>query len=53
VKQRIAYRHKGVHFDIDIYPDIPPLLEIEAEDKKTIYKWIKKLGMKKKTLATF
>jgi hypothetical protein len=29
------------------------LLEIEAEDKKTIYKWIKKLGMKKKTLATF
>lgn len=40
VKQRIAYTYKGVHFDIDIYADIPPMLEIEADDTATIYKWI-------------
>jgi predicted adenylyl cyclase CyaB len=52
-KMRIAYSFHNVHFDIDIYDWIPPILEIEAENKETIFAWIKKLWLEKKTTATY
>lgn len=52
-KKRISYSCDGVVFDIDLYKNIPPILEIEAEDKRTITKWIRKLWLQKKTTATF
>lgn len=47
-KKRISYQIKNIHFDIDFYPNIAPLLEIEAEDEKKIYSWKKKLFWNKK-----
>ncbi|MBP7848387.1 class IV adenylate cyclase [Patescibacteria group bacterium] len=52
-KHRISYSLNGVTFDIDMYKNIPPILEIEAGDKKTINQWVRKLGLEKKTSATF
>lgn len=45
-KHRISYRLGEVEFDIDDYENgIPPLLEIEAHDKKTIVKWQEQLWL--------
>ncbi len=52
-KERISYSLDGVIFDIDFYEGIPPVLEIEAWDHRTIKKWIRKLDLQKKTIATF
>ncbi len=52
-KHRISYTYGGVTFDIDMYGNIPPILEIEATDKKTIMQRIDKLWLQKKTTATF
>lgn len=52
-KKRISYTYKGITFDIDMYKGLPTLLEIEADKKEKIYKWIKKLGLQKKTTANF
>lgn len=52
-KHRISYSLDGVTFDIDMYDHIPPILEIEAADKKTITQWVRTLGLQKKTIATF
>ena len=52
-KHRISYKFWEVEFDIDDYQNgIPPLLEIEAHDKKTITKYQKKLWLSEyKTLV--
>lgn len=42
-KSRISYIYGDVQFDIDIYPDLPPLFEIEADCEKNIYSRVKKL----------
>lgn len=47
-KKRISFHKGDVCFDIDMYPGIPPILEIEAPNKKTIYKRVKKLWLQKK-----
>lgn len=47
-KKRITYTYKDMQFDIDMYPWIPPVLEIEAPTEKKISKWIKKLGLEEK-----
>jgi adenylate cyclase class IV len=52
-KQRISHSIWSVHFDIDIYRGIPPLLEIEAGSKKEIFTWIERLGLEKKTTASY
>lgn len=50
-KHRISYVLDGVTFDIDDYQNgIPPLLEIEAWDKKTITHWQEKLWLEKHTV---
>lgn len=36
-----------------MYKGLPALLEIEADSEKKIMRWIKKLGLEKKTTATF
>jgi len=52
-KTRISYSLWTVHFDIDIYSGIPPLLEIEANSKEEIFLWIERLGLEKKTTASY
>jgi len=47
-KRRITYTHGNVQFDIDLYPWIPPILEIEAENKEIILHRVKKLWLQKK-----
>ena len=49
-KRRISYKFKQVIFDIDLYPEIPPLMEIEADSYETIVKYAKLLGFKKEQL---
>jgi len=50
-KRRISYQLSGVHFEIDRYLGeydyIPEFLEIEAQDEKTIFKYVKLLGFTK------
>lgn len=48
-KRRMSYKIKNISFDIDFYPNISPLLEIEAHDPKEIFSWKKKLFGKKKS----
>ncbi|MBU1975081.1 MAG: CYTH domain-containing protein [Nanoarchaeota archaeon] len=49
-KHRISYELDNVRFDIDNYKDnlshIPTMLEIEANDKKTLKKYVELLGFK-------
>lgn len=35
-KKRISYRYKKISFDIDIWPKIPPYLEIEAREERYV-----------------
>jgi len=42
-KSRISFVHGDVQFDIDIYPGLKPLFEIEADCEKKIYKRVRKL----------
>lgn len=44
-KMRISYHLDEVKFDMDRYPGLKPMLEIEAPKKKLIFEWIKKLGL--------
>lgn len=44
-KIRFAYRYQDMHFDIDMYEGIPPLLEIEWPDQQTIMYRVKKLWL--------
>ena len=44
-KMRISYHLDGIKFDMDRYPGLKPMLEIEAPKKKQIMKWIAKLGL--------
>lgn len=46
-KHRISFRVKNVCFEIDSIPGCPPLLEIEAVDEQTVYKWVEWLGFDK------
>ena len=50
VKYRTEYRLKNVNFDIDEYIGLNPLLEIEAETKEEVEKYIKKLKIEEKNL---
>jgi len=43
-KHRTSYKLGKCRFEIDEFPDIPPFLEIEA-DEKTIDKYMKILGL--------
>lgn len=51
-KKRTTYALEGVHFEIDKHIDqfdfVPTFLEIETEDPKIIYKYVRLLGFKKK-----
>jgi hypothetical protein len=44
----VSYAIGDVAFDIDCHKGLPPLLEIESQDSKTIIKWIEKLGLSSK-----
>ncbi|MDP3964041.1 MAG: CYTH domain-containing protein [bacterium] len=44
-KKRRRWQKNGVEFDIDIYPEIPPFLEIEAHDWEQIDTAIRWLGL--------
>lgn len=47
-KRRISYTLSDkVHIDIDIWPHIPPYLEVEADNELTVYKILTDLGYKK------
>lgn len=50
-KMRLSYLIDDIKFDIDFYDGLKPMLEIEAPKKKQIGKWIKKLGLEKKTTS--
>jgi len=43
-KTRESYHHGKVCFEIDTFPDIPSLLEIEGPSEEEIKKWVEKLG---------
>lgn len=43
-KRRITYHLDGANFEIDTYPEVPTLLEIETEDEKLLEEYVKKLG---------
>lgn len=47
-KKRLTYTYWTMHFDIDMYPGIPPVLEIEAETEGEIILRVKKLWLEKK-----
>ena len=47
-KRRMSYKIKNISFDIDFYPNISPLIEIEAPNSKDIFSWKKKLFGSKK-----
>ena len=51
-KRRISYTYQDMIFDIDLYPTIPPLLEIEAQSLQTIRKGITLLWLEEKQIAT-
>jgi adenylate cyclase class 2 len=44
-KRRICYDLDGATVDIDFWPKIPPLVEIEAKSKSAVEKLIKKLQL--------
>lgn len=52
-KHRFSYSLDWLEFDIDVYDDIPPLIEIEAHTTKEITTWIKKLWFEKNTKKDF
>ncbi|NUJ97179.1 CYTH domain-containing protein [Candidatus Gracilibacteria bacterium] len=52
-KYRISYSLGEVHFDLDIYDEIPPLLEIEAGSYLKIKLFIEKLDLGKHIHKTF
>ncbi|MBI2103217.1 class IV adenylate cyclase [Candidatus Woesearchaeota archaeon] len=45
-KHRRSYLlpREHVKFDIDKYDELPPFLEIEAEDTEIVQRWVKRLG---------
>ncbi len=45
-KDRISYSLKNWLFDLDLYPGMPPFLEIEAESEESIQEAISLLGLK-------
>ncbi len=47
-KHRTSYHYKDAIFDIDQYPNIPPLVEIEVKNKHDLPHYIKLLGFEKK-----
>lgn len=51
-KIRVTYILDGVHFDIDFYDDMPPVLEIEGE-AHDIQHWIRKLRLHKHKKVTW
>ncbi len=44
-KRRQSFELDGFHVDIDEYPEVPPYLEIEANDKETIDRAIEQLNL--------
>lgn len=51
-KTRVTYRYGSIQYDIDLYPWIPPLVEIEADSYKKIKEGIKKAGLAEYTTST-
>jgi adenylate cyclase class 2 len=47
-KKRISFiLENNVHVDIDMWPHIPPYLEVEADNERTVYAVLEKLNFKK------
>ncbi len=47
-KKRISYiLSENTHIDIDMWPHIPPYIEIEADNEIIVYETLEKLGYKK------
>jgi adenylate cyclase class 2 len=46
-KKRISWVLDTIQFDLDMYPNMPPFLEIEVQDEKDIDKMIKNLNLEK------
>jgi len=44
-KDRVSYKYKEWHFDIDQYPEMPAYLEIEGRDENHVLEAIKLLGL--------
>ena len=51
-KTRTSYIYGDVQFDIDIYPDLPPLCEIESDCEDSIFAWVKRLGYDRSEVLT-
>lgn len=51
-KTRLTYVYKDIRYDIDMYPWIPPLVEIEALSKKKILEWMKLVGLESHDTTT-
>jgi len=51
-KYRYSYMIGKCHFDIDLYPWLPPLLEIEWPSKKAIYTWVDTLWYQDNKIVT-
>ena len=45
--RRIKYKSKGNELTIDTVPGMPPYVEVEAKDEKTMFSIAKKLGLEK------
>ncbi|WP_051203847.1 class IV adenylate cyclase [Hugenholtzia roseola] len=43
-KKRTSFQYQDLHFEIDEYPNIPPLLEIEAQSKERLLEILSILG---------
>ncbi len=43
-KRRISYRLGEINIDVDFWPRIPPMVEIEGEDRRELEKLARKLG---------
>lgn len=52
-KHRISFSLPNVHFDIDTMPNIPTFLEIEAESKEIVYKYLELLGFNSNQALTW
>ncbi|MBR9690876.1 class IV adenylate cyclase [Candidatus Woesearchaeota archaeon] len=51
--RRVRYGLDGVEIDIDLWPMIPPHIEIEAKTKEKVLDTIKRLEIKKENIKTY
>ena len=51
--RRVSFKLDGVEVDIDLWPMIPPYMEIEAETKEKLLETLKKIGVDVKYTVTY